>query len=78
MRTVFSLGGGLCHSSKIGVTFLEMKKFKTIWLVDSSRKVSIYSGKGVNRYVPPIYDQSWGNEAKLVFEYDDEVITSSR
>lgn len=78
MRAAFALGGGLCHSNKITVSFLETKKFKAIWLVDSSRKVSIYSGKSESRYVPPIYDLSWGNEAKLVFEYDDEVITSSR
>ena len=78
MRTVFALGGGLCHSSNIAVTFLEIKRFKAIWLVDSSRKVNIYRGKSESRYVPPIYDQSWGNETKLVFEYDDEVITSSR
>lgn len=78
MKAAFALGGGLCHSSKIAVSFSEPKRFKTIWLVDSDRKLKIFGGQSGNRYAPPLHDQSWGDDAKLVFEYDDEVIAGSQ
>ena len=78
MKAAFALGGGFCHSSKIAVSFSESKKFKTVWLIDSDRKLKIFGGRSGNHYIPPLYDQSWGDDAKLVFEYDGEVIAGSQ
>lgn len=69
MRTAFSLAGGLCHSKKIAVSYVEDKQFVSISIEEGERKIALYRGDSTDHYVPPLYDQSWGNDAKLIFEY---------
>lgn len=69
IRTTFSLAGGLCHSKKIAVSYVEDKQFVSISIEEGERKIALYRGGSTDHYAPPLYDQSWGNDAKLIFEY---------
>ncbi|MBR7799698.1 hypothetical protein [Undibacterium fentianense] len=73
MKVSLSMGASVCQSKKVAIAFAEPRRFTSVSLEEGERKIFVYKGKAVNRYVPPIYDQSWGNDAKLTFEYETEI-----
>ena len=78
IKATFTLGGGLCHSSKISVSSSEVRKLKAAWLVEADRKLPLSLSASGKNYYPPLYDQSWGHNTRIVFEYEDETIKDSR
>ncbi|MBC3812090.1 hypothetical protein [Undibacterium aquatile] len=67
-RNMFRAAGGPCHSSMITVIYFSPFKSSTVTLVSGERKMVLTLLADGLRYSPPLHEQSWNDDAVIVFE----------
>lgn len=69
MRSTFQLGGGICHSRKIPMSFTADARLKSAVLVEGTRRFALTLSKDMQQYYAPVHDLGWSNEARVVLDF---------
>lgn len=67
-RNMFRAAGGPCHSSMITVIYFSPFKSSAVTLMSGERKMALTLLADGLRYSPPLHEQSWNDDAVIVFE----------
>lgn len=69
IRVAARLTAGICHSPNFALHKQVARKLAAAALVQGDRKESIALAKGGYAYIPPLYDRSWSDDARVVLEF---------
>ncbi|MGK5079685.1 hypothetical protein [Janthinobacterium sp. HLX7-2] len=77
-RNLFRMAGGPCHSSLIHVPFPVLRKLLAVQARSGERTMDIRVTQDLQRYVPPLHDQSWDDDTLLTLTYagDSSIATA--
>lgn len=70
-RTLFRAAGGPCSSKNINVVFAAAKKGTSASLVAGERRIPLELAPDGLRYIAPLHDKSWNDDALVVLEFAD-------
>jgi hypothetical protein len=76
IRNLFRLAGGLCHSSKISYNMI-IPNLKLATLISGDRKLILADAKRDkfrDSLVPPLYDETWNDDAIIALELESTSI----
>jgi hypothetical protein len=70
-RILFRSYGGPCHTRKVAVYFFTQRPLVSATLVEGDRRAELPLVQDGHRFVPPVYDATFSNEALVHLVYKD-------
>lgn len=69
IRVAAKMTAGICHSHSFALNKQVARKLAAAQLVEGDRKKSLPLAKSGYAYIPPLYDRSWSDDARVVLEF---------
>lgn len=69
IRSMFAIGGRVCHSHNIAVDFYAPKKLLSVTIVDGQKTQPLRIGRSCHVYMPPVADESWPDSTLVQYVY---------